>query len=244
MSVSQPYPQQPDKHPAPTERLIRENEICRELAPSALEKLLSVSRIDSLMPGDTLFRQGEVSHFFHIPLEGKVSITSANEQNETTVVEILGSGHILLLNSGQMGLPCLTTAQAATRLQVLVTPSDIFQQILETEPSFALMVYRQLAMQMRMLINNLRQVKLQNVSERLAHYLLSMLHTDKDSSILDLQEERRVIAKRLGTTPESLSRAFADLREQGVTVSGRTIRIADTAALRQFCGLQIYPGML
>jgi CRP/FNR family transcriptional activator FtrB len=47
--------------------------------------------------------------------------------------------------------------------------------------------------------------------------------------------ERRLLARRLGMTPEHLSRAFARLRHQGVSTMGRAVMIADDEALRRFC---------
>ena len=43
-----------------------------------------------------------------------------------------------------------------------------------------------------------------------------------------------LIAGRLGMKPESLSRAFARLKEQGVTIKQNTAQIEDLAALRDY----------
>ena len=47
---------------------------------------------------------------------------------------------------------------------------------------------------------------------------------------------RRLVAGRLGVTPQSLSRAFAALRSVGVSGSGRQVTIADAGRLREFTG--------
>ena len=43
------------------------------------------------------------------------------------------------------------------------------------------------------------------------------------------------LASRLGMTPESLSRAFAQLKDAGVSGRGRHIAIADVSRLRDHC---------
>lgn len=49
-----------------------------------------------------------------------------------------------------------------------------------------------------------------------------------------LPYDKVLIAGRLGMKPESLSRAFAKLRDQGVTIRQNNAAIADIAALRDF----------
>jgi len=50
-----------------------------------------------------------------------------------------------------------------------------------------------------------------------------------------LPVEKALLATRLGTTPENLSRAFANLRPAGVRTSGGTVTITDMAQLRTAC---------
>jgi CRP-like cAMP-binding protein len=52
-----------------------------------------------------------------------------------------------------------------------------------------------------------------------------------------LPVEKALLATRLGTTPENLSRAFANLRSAGVTTSGGTVTIVDMVRLRNACAL-------
>jgi len=51
---------------------------------------------------------------------------------------------------------------------------------------------------------------------------------------IDMQFDKRVLASRLGMTPENLSRNFALLNKHGVSSSGRNIIIEDPAALERF----------
>jgi CRP/FNR family transcriptional activator FtrB len=54
---------------------------------------------------------------------------------------------------------------------------------------------------------------------------------------IHLPEERQLIAQKLGMTPESLSRAFADLKRLGVTGRGRQVVVADAASLERYAAL-------
>ena len=52
--------------------------------------------------------------------------------------------------------------------------------------------------------------------------------------MVNLPYEKALIAKRLGMTPESLSRALFKLRPLGVSVNQENVSIADVAALRRY----------
>ncbi len=75
--------------------------------------------------------------------------------------------------------------------------------------------------------------------ERLSAFLLALAPRDTGPVTVTLPGGRRLIAGRLGVTPQSLSRAFSALRPLGVTGSGREVSIADPTRLRQFDGTRM-----
>lgn len=51
---------------------------------------------------------------------------------------------------------------------------------------------------------------------------------------VEIPVEKRILASRLGMTPENLSRAFAALRSYGVKVDGARVEIPERDALTGF----------
>lgn len=62
--------------------------------------------------------------------------------------------------------------------------------------------------------------------------LLALAPGQTGAATVTLPSGRRLIAGRLGITPQSLSRAFAALRPLGVSGDGRQVSIADLERLR------------
>jgi CRP-like cAMP-binding protein len=83
---------------------------------------------------------------------------------------------------------------------------------------------------LRGLIQEITELKLLSTTRRLANYLAGLAGDRTGAVRLVLPCEKHVLAERLGMQPESLSRAFAKLRAQGVTV-GRNdallVRVVD-----------------
>ena len=75
-----------------------------------------------------------------------------------------------------------------------------------------------------------------SATERLSAMLLALAPRQSGSATVTLPGGRRLIAGRLGVTPQSLSRAFATLRPLGVSGHGRQIAIADLERLRDLSG--------
>ncbi|MBX9946929.1 MAG: helix-turn-helix domain-containing protein [Reyranella sp.] len=67
--------------------------------------------------------------------------------------------------------------------------------------------------------------------------MLALAPRDSGPVTVTLPDGRRLVAGRLGVTPQSLSRAFAALRPLGVSGGGRRVTIADPARLREFVGV-------
>jgi CRP/FNR family transcriptional activator FtrB len=114
-------------------------------------------------------------------------------------------------------------------------PADHVRRMMDTEPVLALAMTRALARHWRLLVKQIKELKLKSANQRLGCYLIAKAPVRDGAARFQLAEERKMIAARLGMTPESLSRAFAQLKTAGVSGRGRNIEIADVAKLRAHC---------
>jgi CRP/FNR family transcriptional activator FtrB len=110
-------------------------------------------------------------------------------------------------------------------------PAQLVRALAEEDGRFALRLMTELAGAYRGVVKELKNQKLRSVLERLANWLLRSELDQGGRGTVDLVFEKRVLAARLGTSPEVLSRSFAALGAYGVAVRGRTITLSDIPAL-------------
>jgi CRP/FNR family transcriptional activator FtrB len=101
------------------------------------------------------------------------------------------------------------------------------------DAQFAVAVARDLAGCYRGLVRSIKNQKLRGGAERLANYLLTLRAGQQAERRVRLPHEKRILASLLGMTPENLSRAFAALQKQGVSVNGSEVVLADVRELER-----------
>ena len=93
----------------------------------------------------------------------------------------------------------------------------------------------QLARYWRLLVTQIKDLKLRSAPERLGVHLLRMVEDEGNAqAAVAISDSFRVLAKRLAMTPESLSRALKALEPHGVRSNGRDIEITDVARLKEY----------
>lgn len=218
---------------SPDDRQLIETSALLEGAPRRIGTLLAErAAVDVLAPGAVLFRAGEPPRALHLILTGRMALI-AQGAGEEAVIETFGEGEALLTPAVVLDRPYLLGAKAILETRLATVPADDFRSLLERELALSRAVIRQLAWHWRMLIRQVKDLKLRAGAQRLASYLLTLDRSRTGRVYLPM--ERRMLAGRLGMSAEHLSRAFARLRQYGVAASGRAVTIADDAALRRFC---------
>ncbi len=84
------------------------------------------------------------------------------------------------------------------------------------------------------LVSQVEALKAQTGAQRVAEFLLELSDCDSGACTVTLPYDKVLIAGRLGMKPESLSRAFAKLRELGVSVRQHTAEIENVDRLRDY----------
>ena len=118
--------------------------------------------------------------------------------------------------------------------RILMWPAAAFRDQVRSNVTLAYGAMLQLCGYWRMLISQLKDLKLLSATERLATLLLSLAPPGAGAVRARLPGNRSLVAGLLGVAPQSLSRAFAGLRPIGVSGGGREVTIADIGRLREF----------
>ncbi len=191
--------------------------------------------------GVTLLSQGQPAGALYVLLEGQVGLLAKAEPDgdgrpaEQTMVELLDAGEVFLAAAVLTGRPCLMGAVTLSPCRLLEIPRDVLMTELRASPDLSLAMLATMARHFRMLVREVKDLKLKTASQRLALYLLGLTRRWRGSVILRLPHNKSVIAARIGVRPETLSRAFAHLRGHGLAVDGHSVAIADLNGLCRYC---------
>ena len=211
--------------------LVRRSRLFAQLSETDLAAILADCFAQSQPRGAVPCRQGERPEFLHVVLSGAVGLFAEGARDEV-LVEFFGPGDCFILPAVALDAPYLMSARLLEEGRLLMWPAAAFRARLRANGDLAYGSNLLLSSYWRTLIGQIRDLKLLSAVERLSAFLLALCPRDTGPVTVTLPGGRRLIAGRLGVTPQSLSRAFATLRPLGVTGSGRLVAIADPARLR------------
>ena len=215
--------------------LIRRSRLFADVSELDLVAMLATCFVQTLPKGATPCVQGEKSEFFHIVLSGGVGLFGEGPREET-LIEFFGPGDGFVMAAVMLDVPYLVTARLLEEGRILLWPAAAFRAQVRANGALAYGATLQMSSYWRTLVGQIKDLKLLSATERLSAMLLALAPRDTGSATVTLPGGRRLIAGRLGITPQSLSRAFAVLRSHGVTGQGRQVTIAELGRLREFDG--------
>lgn len=216
--------------------LLKSTPLFSDLPANAIDRLTYTAFVQNLPAGAVLFQQGDRPEFLYILLSGRVAFTGKSaegDEGDEAVIEFFRRGDIFIAPAVILDLPYLMSTRVLRDARILMIPAEHFRDVLARDPALNAALVKELARHWRLLIRQIKDLKLRTAPQRLAVYLLDL--SGGRGGNVELPEERRLMAGRLGMTPESLSRAFAQLAGEGVSGRGRSVVIADSAHLRKYC---------
>lgn len=207
------------------------------VSAAALHTLASASTTRRYERDDALFHAGEQPEYLHVLAQGSVQLSAGTPDGREAVVELLRPPETFILAAALTSQPYLMSARAVEPSHVLLIPQRLLLTEIKTDPELALTLLGSMAQQYRHLVREIKDLRLRTASQRLALYLLHLVESDGNDQAARLPYDKKLLASRLGMTPESFSRAIAELRRHGVDVRSDEVRITDLAELRTFCRL-------
>ena len=216
--------------------LIRRSRLFAQVGEVDLAAMLTACFVQTLPAGAVLCRQGEKAEFLGVVVSGRVGLFGEAAQGEA-LVEFFGPGDAFIIPAVILEAPYLLTARLLDEGRILMWPAPAFRAQLRATGPLAYGAALMLSGYWRTLIGQIKDLKLLSAIERLSAFLLALAPRDTGPVTVTLPGGRRLVAGRLGVTPQSLSRAFAALRPLGVSGGGREVLIADPPRLREAVGV-------
>ncbi|MBS1188982.1 MAG: cAMP-binding protein [Rhodocyclaceae bacterium] len=176
-----------------------------------------------LEPGDVLLEAGAESPGLYVMVHGAVELVLTAGAGHEKIVEFAKTGDFLCEEGLFSGTPRPYSVRALTQATVLRLPEERVGQWIERYPEFGRHLLALINERIEYFSRDVFTQRTKNATARLVCYLLCQFNhaprTPDGSYFLTVPLPRRKLAARLGITSEHLSRAFRELREQGLIVS-------------------------
>lgn len=204
------------------------------LSPESKKELASFCVIKRYAKGETLFREGAKARGFFVVLSGLVKVFKTSWEGKEQILHVFGPYEIFAEVPVFHGITYPASAEALSDTDVLFIPKDDFLIFLRNHGDAAIELLAILSERLRTFTKLIEDLSLKEVPARLASYILYRQSQEKGSRSIKLDIPKNLLAGVLGTTPESLSRAFAKMKQIGcIDISGRNILINDRALLER-----------
>ncbi|MCP3887329.1 MAG: Crp/Fnr family transcriptional regulator [Desulfobulbaceae bacterium] len=182
--------------------------------------------------GQNIFFEGDLGTGFYMVGAGKVKIFKVSPSGKEHILHIFGTGEPFGEVPVFHGKPFPASAEALAKTTTIFFPRDKFVHLVERNPSIALNMLAVLSFRLRRFATQIENLSLKEVPARLAGYLLYLSQEQDDSEQVELDISKGQLASLLGTIPETLSRIFAKMSDEGlIIVQGRKITLLNMQGL-------------
>lgn len=204
-------------------------------APEAVaQKVLEAARERPFERGATIFLQGERASAIYIVAEGWVKLYRVAPNGAEAVVGVFTRGASFGEAVAFRNDIYPVAAEAVTDCRLIRIDADAFLRQIRENPEVAISILSATYLHLHSLVAQVEALKAQTGSQRVAEFLLELASCQDGSCEVTLPYDKVLIAGRLGMKPESLSRAFARLKDHGVVIRQNIAAIADVASLRDY----------
>lgn len=220
----------------PTREILKRLFHFRLLNDEQLDTLASLSRTRKYQAGELIFSQGEEANTFYIVLSGKIQIYKISHEGKEMILHLYGPGSIFAevpVFSGILQYPA--NSLCVEDSEVMAIQGEGFRAMVSQYPDMALNLLSVFAKKLHEFSDLIEDLSLRTVESRLAKYVLSVSENSPDKAIIYIQ--KKTLAAILGTIPETLSRTFKKLSDQGlIQVDGNRILLLERGKLVEMAG--------
>ena len=221
--------------------LLSHNPLFSGLATTQVDELAGASRLLKLDAHECLFRAGQPIRSAHLLVSGTVKRSTVLAGRREKIIELVQTPQVLALGeifaisryacSAKTITPCILVTLDMAKLRALIRQDlDLSWRIIEA------LARRQCAIEFDVTGYHCGLTGTQRVLD----YLIEQAGGCRDlagESTITLNTSKKIIASRIGMTPESFSRSLRLLTDSGViVVEGRNVHIQNAALLNTKVG--------
>jgi len=216
-----------------TDAVLHRTPLFSGLAPRERLEVRGIAATRAFAKGEIIFSEGDPGDGFHVIMEGQVKVFKVSSEGKEQILHLLGPTEPFGEAAVFFGRRFPASSQALTQAQTLFFPRSAFVELIGRQPSLALNMLAVLSLRLHQFADQVEDLSLKEVPGRLAGYLLFLAQAQNNPGRVQLAISKGHLASLLGTIPETLSRIFAKMSDQGlIRVAGRTIDVLDPPKLK------------
>lgn len=192
--------------------------IFNHLDDESLAKVAAKAHHKDLKRGEYLYQAGDEEDSVYIVHKGQVQVFHLSEGGKEQLIRVLNPGDF----TGEWTLFSNNTyhenfAMATRSTAICAINRDDLQDLLEEYPAISMKILQAMSDRLSQSEKQTASVAIEQVTNRIIYYLEDLAKdADEDEVTIKLPMARKDIASYLGTTPETLSRKFKELEENGL----------------------------
>ncbi|HUK78046.1 MAG TPA: Crp/Fnr family transcriptional regulator [Thermoleophilia bacterium] len=211
---------------------LRDAPLFAKLLDGQLAKLATIAQPQRLAGGHTVFLQGDFADAFFLLSEGAVKVYKTFRDGRSATLRHVVPGQTFA-ESVLYADTYPSSAEAMEDSHVYRFATSAFRNLILDEPEIGVVLLTTMA-QLMVLLNQRIEELLLPVPARLARYLLELCAAQRSPTQCRLPIAKHELAARLGTVPETLSRALNRFVRGGlIAVENDTLVVLNRPALER-----------
>lgn len=192
--------------------------IFNHLDEESLEKVAAKAQHRDLKRGEYLYQAGDEEDSVYIVHKGQIQVFHLSEGGKEQLIRVLNPGDF----TGEWTLFSSNTyhetfAMATRNTAICAINRDDLQALLGDYPAISMKILQAMSDRLSQSEKQTASVAIEQVSNRIIYYLEDLAKDETEDAVtIKLPMARKDIASYLGTTPETLSRKFKELEEEGL----------------------------
>jgi len=201
--------------------------------------IFNAGQRDSMLPGATLFREGDPAVRCYVVQKGSLKLSKLHEEGKEAIVRYINPGEITAAVAVFGGKRYPVTARAVSLTEVVGWNRETILKLMSEHPALAINLLHAAVNRLDDMQGRYLELYTERVERRIAHAILRIMRQSGrrvDTGILiDFRLSRQDLADYTGTTLYTVSRTLRNWENKGWIASGRErIVVTDAHALVTF----------
>jgi CRP/FNR family transcriptional regulator len=207
-------------------------QLWRGLPEDQLDALAEIAIAKTYRKGEVIFEEGDEGRGFFVVKSGRVKVYKLSNDGKEQILHFFGDGDHFAEVPVFDGQCFPASAATVEKSELLFFPRTAFLALLQQHPTLAIAMLAVSARHLRRMAQIIENLSFKEVPGRLAVYLLYLSERNGKGEEVELDMTKTQLAAFLGTIPETLSRVFAKMSQDGlIAIEGSRIKLLNRERL-------------